>query len=62
VVSLWGATSALRSAPFGSERLVVTGAAACSPCFLARCPIGRVCMRAIDVDAVVAPAREALAA
>jgi lipopolysaccharide heptosyltransferase II len=62
VVSLWGATSALRSTPFGGERFVVTGTAPCSPCFLTRCPIGRVCMRAIDVDAVVAPAREALAA
>jgi heptosyltransferase-2 len=51
-VSLWGATSAARSAPWGSERLTVTGAAPCSPCFLATCPIGRVCMRAIEPAAV----------
>lgn len=62
VVSLWGATSAARSAPFGSERFVVEGAAPCMPCFLTRCPIGRVCMRAITPEIVVARAREALAA
>ncbi|MGH7895166.1 MAG: glycosyltransferase family 9 protein [Candidatus Binatia bacterium] len=59
VVSLWGATSALRSAPFGSERWTVAGAAPCSPCFLTRCPIGRPCMAAIDVGTVVASASEA---
>jgi len=59
VVSLWGATSALRSAPFGSERWTVAGAAPCSPCFLTRCPIGRPCMAAIDVGRVVASAAEA---
>ncbi len=62
VVSLWGATSAARSAPWGSEHLVVEGRAPCAPCFLRHCPIGRVCMRGIEVDAVVARAREALGA
>ena len=52
-VSLWGATSAWRSAPFGWERLVLEGSAPCAPCFLRDCPIGRVCMRAIDVEQVV---------
>ena len=51
-VSLWGATSAVRSAPWGWEQLAVTGAAPCSPCFLSTCPIGRVCMRAIEPEAV----------
>ena len=51
-VSLWGATSAARSAPWGSEHLAVTGAAPCAPCFLKTCPIGRVCMRAITPDDV----------
>ncbi len=51
-VSLWGATSADRSTPFGSEGLAVRGSARCAPCFLTRCPIGRVCMQAIAVDAV----------
>lgn len=62
VVSLWGATSALRSAPFGSERWVVTGVAPCSPCFLTSCPIGRVCMGTIAVDRVADLAAQALAA
>jgi lipopolysaccharide heptosyltransferase II len=62
VVSLWGATSALRSTPFGSERWVVHGRAACSPCFLTTCPIGRICMRAIGADEVADTAARALAA
>ena len=62
VVSLWGATSALRSAPSASEHLVVAGRAPCSPCFLTHCPIGRVCMRTIEVGHVVDLAAEALAA
>jgi len=62
VVSLWGATSALRSTPFGGERHVVQGAAPCAPCFLTRCPIGRVCMQAITVETVAAHAAGALAA
>lgn len=59
-VSLWGATSAWRSTPFGSEGLVVNGAAPCAPCFLGRCPIGRVCMTAVTVEAVVARAATVL--
>jgi len=55
-VSLWGATSALRSTPFGCERLTVVGRAPCAPCFLRDCPIERVCMRDIATDAVVARA------
>ena len=61
-VSLWGATSALRSAPFGSERFAVQGSAPCAPCFLRTCPIDRVCMQAISVAAVQARVVEALAA
>jgi lipopolysaccharide heptosyltransferase II len=53
VVSLWGATSAARSAPWGSEAAVITGAAPCSPCYLKHCPIGRVCMDHISVAAVL---------
>lgn len=62
VVSLWGATSALRSTPFGSEQWTLTGQAPCSPCFLKDCPIGRACMRTIDVPDVVRLAEQALAA
>jgi hypothetical protein len=60
-VSLWGATSAARSAPFGSEALAIGGSAPCAPCFLRDCPIGRVCMRDITVDTVVARSATALA-
>jgi len=60
VVSLWGATSPARSVPFGSETLAVMGAAPCAPCFLHDCPIGRVCMQAIPVGAVVARAAAVL--
>ena len=53
VVSLWGATSAARSAPWGSESGVINGEAPCSPCYLKRCPIGRLCMEHIPVEAVL---------
>jgi len=52
-VSLWGATSAERSAPWGNAAGVINGVAECRPCYRKRCPIGRVCMQAITVDAVV---------
>ena len=54
VVSLWGATSPYRTGPYGFEELVIQGRADCSPCYLKRCPIGRVCMRSIDVEEIMA--------
>jgi len=60
VVSLWGATSPERSAPHGSEDLAVVGSVACHPCYLRRCPVGRLCMRQIDVAAVVGALEAAL--
>ena len=62
VVSLWGPTSAGRSAPAGSETFVVHGEATCAPCFLKTCPIGRVCMQSIAAETVLAKAEAALAA
>ena len=59
-MSLWGATSAERSVPLGSEALVITGAAPCAPCFLRTCPIGRVCMREIAAARVLATVDGAL--
>jgi lipopolysaccharide heptosyltransferase II len=53
VVSLWGATSSARSAPWGSEDLVVEGSAPCRPCYRKTCPIGRECMRNISVEMVM---------
>jgi lipopolysaccharide heptosyltransferase II len=54
VVSLWGATSAARSAPHGSEALTLIGHAGCAPCYLKHCPIGRVCMEDVRVEDVLA--------
>jgi lipopolysaccharide heptosyltransferase II len=61
VVSLWGATTPARSAPFGSEDLVVVGRVPCTPCYLRRCPIGRQCMHAITPARVLAQIERALA-
>jgi lipopolysaccharide heptosyltransferase II len=60
VVSLWGATSAARSAPYGSADHVLVGDAACAPCYRRDCPIGRVCMETIEVRQVVARASAVL--
>lgn len=53
VVSLWGATSPLRTGPYGFDDLVVQGRAACSPCYLRKCPIGRICMQSIETEEIV---------
>jgi ADP-heptose:LPS heptosyltransferase len=57
VISLWGATSPIRSAPWGSETFVLQGAAACSPCYTRYCPIGRACMQRITPEHVMQKAR-----
>lgn len=53
VVSLWGATDPARSAPWDNEDGVIAGSAPCSPCYLRRCPIGRLCMESISPGVVV---------
>lgn len=60
VVSLWGATAPARSAPFGSEHLVLVGQVACTPCYRRRCPIGRQCMQMITPARVLAHVARAL--
>lgn len=60
VVSLWGATSPSRSGPYGFEELVIQGKADCSPCYRKRCPIGRICMQSIGVEAIMAKLELAL--
>lgn len=52
VISLWGATSPLRNAPYGFEHLAIRGRADCSPCYTKHCPIDRVCMKSIATEAV----------
>lgn len=50
VISLFGATSPLRSAPFGSEELVLKSNIECSPCYKRSCPrLDRACMQDITV-------------
>ncbi len=61
VVSLWGATSPARSAPWGAEQLIIVGQAACSPCYVRRCPIGRLCMRRITPEMVLAKISQVMA-
>ncbi|MFQ5849132.1 MAG: glycosyltransferase family 9 protein [Candidatus Binatia bacterium] len=61
VVSLWGATSPVRTGPYGYENLAIRGKAECSPCYLRKCPIERICMQSIEIDEVVAKVGEALA-
>jgi lipopolysaccharide heptosyltransferase II len=60
VISLWGATSPLRSAPWGSEALVLQGPAACSPCYARHCPIDRACMRRITPELIMQKVRDIL--
>lgn len=62
VVSLWGATAPARSAPFGSEDLVLVGRVPCTPCYRRRCPIGRQCMQDITPTRVLAQVARALEA
>ena len=61
VISLWGATSPIRSAPWGSEHLVLCGPAACSPCYTRQCRIGRVCMQRITPEQVLSTVEQVLA-
>ncbi len=61
VVSLWGATAAERSAPWGFAELAISGAIPCHPCYLRKCPIGRECMRRISPEEVGVTVRRALA-
>jgi lipopolysaccharide heptosyltransferase II len=53
-VTLFGPTSARRTAPYGCENLVVTARADCAPCYRKNCPDrGRQCMHAISADMVM---------
>jgi lipopolysaccharide heptosyltransferase II len=53
VVSLWGATSALRTGPYGFGDFAVQGRAPCAPCYLKHCPINRICMQSIHTEGVM---------
>ncbi len=61
-VTLFGPTDPHLSAPRGRASRSLEGPAPCAPCFLPRCPIDHVCMRAISVDSVARAVEEARAA
>jgi heptosyltransferase-1 len=61
VISLWGATDPRRTGPYGFDDLVIHGKAACAPCYRKTCPIGRICMQSINMDAISAMVDKALA-
>lgn len=61
VVSLWGATSPARTGPYGYLDFMIQGKAACSPCYLRCCPIGRICMQSITIEEVMDKVDKALA-
>jgi len=60
-VSLFGPTSPRRTAPHGSENLVVQASVDCAPCYKKQCPgLDRICMRKISVEKVKEKLSEAL--
>ena len=62
VISLWGSTSPQRSAPYGSESLVLQSAIGCSPCYRKRCPrLDTLCMQDIPRQAVIARLEQVMA-
>jgi heptosyltransferase I len=61
IVSLWGATAAERSAPWGFADYALSGGIPCAPCYLRECPIGRECMHRIAPADVADAIRRALA-
>ncbi len=59
IVSLWGATSPKRSAPWGFDDLAIAGNIPCHPCYLRKCPVGRECMHRIAPETVIEALRRA---
>jgi heptosyltransferase-2 len=61
-ITLFGPTDPHLTAPRGPRVRSIEGPAPCAPCFLPRCPIDHVCMRAISAASVAAAVDEARAA
>jgi ADP-heptose:LPS heptosyltransferase len=59
IVSLWGATSPKRSAPWGFDDFAIAGDIPCHPCYLRQCPVGRECMHRIAPETVIDALRRA---
>ena len=62
VVSIWGATAAERSSPWGCAELAIKAEIPCYGCYLRQCPIDRECMRRISPAQIAATVRRALQA
>lgn len=61
-VTLFGPTSPVRVAPFGSEAFSLQSTVGCAPCYRKSCPgLDRVCMRLLSVDSVWERLQAALA-
>lgn len=60
-VSLFGPTSAERTAPYGYEDIVVAAQVPCRPCYRKKCPgLDKVCMRLISPEQVYSAAKKYL--
>ena len=58
-ITLFGPTSATRTAPFGSEGLAIESAVACRPCYLRKCPgLDKLCLRLIHPTEIMARIEE----
>ncbi|MCC6933854.1 MAG: glycosyltransferase family 9 protein [Deltaproteobacteria bacterium] len=61
VISFFGSTSEKRSAPYGSEHLVLNARVKCAPCYKRECPgMGMICMKNISSGMVLELARNIL--
>ncbi|MEW6076588.1 MAG: glycosyltransferase family 9 protein [Thermodesulfobacteriota bacterium] len=59
-VTIFGPTSPERTAPFGSEHLVVSANVPCAPCYKRKCPgKNMICMSAIQAEDVMRKIRQA---
>jgi len=61
VVALFGPTHPRLTRPLGARSVTIWKSPPCSPCFLSRCPIDHVCMRAISVEEVLEKVQAQLA-
>jgi lipopolysaccharide heptosyltransferase II len=59
-VAIFGSTEPQLTGPLGNSHVVLRHHVECSPCFLRECPIDFRCMKAINVEEVVAAVRELL--
>ncbi|RYD75402.1 MAG: glycosyltransferase family 9 protein [Verrucomicrobiaceae bacterium] len=60
-VAIFGSTEPALTGPLGQGHRVLRRHVECSPCFLRECPLDFRCMRAVEVDDVVAALDQVLA-